>query len=67
MLDDREQIRDNLTGMRAIRQPIDDGHCRMASHLLNLFMIIGAQHDRIHHTAEDARRIRHALAAPQLA
>ena len=67
MLHQRQQIGDDLAGVRAIGEAVDDGDMRMMRQLLGLGVIVRADHDRIHHAAQHARGVGNAFPSPQLA
>jgi hypothetical protein len=52
--------------MREIGQPVDDRHAGVARHVLDLGVIVGADHDRIDIGRQHARGVGDALAATQL-
>ena len=52
--------------MAKIRQPVDDGDGTVLSQILHLLLGIGADHDAIQITGQNARGILHGLAAADL-
>ena len=66
MLDHGQQISNDLAGMRQVGQPVDHRHRGMGGEFLDLGMIVGADHNRIDHAAQNPGGICNRLAAPQL-
>src|SRR5258708_6258226 len=60
------QVRHDLAGVRAPRQPVDDGHGGMRRKLQQCIMVEDADHDRIDVTRQHARGIGDGLAAAEL-
>ena len=56
-----------LAGMGPVRQPVDHRHVRVRGQLQQLLFLRAAQHDRIDIAREHAGRVRHGLAAAELA
>src|ERR1019366_7152449 len=63
---ERQNVRHHLTGMRPLRQSIDDRHTGVAGKFEHGGMIENANHDRVDETRQDARGIGDGLAAAEL-
>src|SRR5690625_2786038 len=65
-LPERLNVREQLTRVIGIAEAVDNGHRRVGRKALEDVMPESADHDRIGHARQDARRIFHGLAATQL-
>ena len=61
-LDDGEDVREALAGVREIRESVDDRHARVARKFLDRLVRVRAQDNGIDHPRDDAGDIGDALA-----
>ena len=66
VLDKGKNIAQDLAGMVFVSQSVDHRHPRMRGKAPDDVMLIGADHDDVHHARDDARRVFDRFAASEL-
>jgi hypothetical protein len=67
MLDEGEDVRQDLAGMKLVGQAVDHGHARVPCKALDLVLTVGADHHQVHHAADHPGAVVDRLGAAELA